>query len=72
MRRRLLFALLPTLLLFTACDARQQYPPGTTDVGLWSGPNIRENTEVPNQYPNGTTRDLPDLATGGSEGDDDH
>lgn len=57
MRRRLLLALTPALLILAACDARREYPPGYEDVGLWKGPSIRVDTEVPNQYPNGTTRE---------------
>lgn len=57
MRRHLLLVLAPALLLLAACDARRDYPPGYTDVDLWRGPSIREHTEVPNQYPEGTTRD---------------
>lgn len=57
MRRRLLLGLAPLLLLLAACEARRDYPPGYTDVGLWQGPSIRVDTEVPDQYPNGTTRD---------------
>ena len=59
MQRRLT----PILILVLAswalvgCDARQSYPPGYTDTDLWQGPPIRVDTEVPVQYPDGTTRE---------------
>lgn len=58
MRRRLPLALVPVLLLLlVSCELRQTYPQGYTDVELWGGPPIRVDTEVPDQYPDGTTRD---------------
>lgn len=72
MRRPLLLALVPTLLLLAACDARRDYPPGYTDVDLWRGPSIRIDTEVPNQYPDGTTRGSHQLVPQGSGEDEGH
>lgn len=67
MRRRLIATLALPMLLLVACDARQTYPPGYTDVDLWQGPPIRVDTEVPNQYPHGTTREalMYDAVEGG-------
>lgn len=56
MRRRSLVILVPLLLAFAGCSPPQSFPEGKTDTTLWHPP-IREGTEVPNQYPNGTTRE---------------
>lgn len=56
MRRRLLVILVPLLLVLVACNPPQSFPEGKTDTTMWH-PTIREGTEVPNQYPNGTTRE---------------
>lgn len=68
MRRRTIASLALPLLLLVACEARQSYPDGYTDTDLWNGPPIRVDTEVPNQYPDGSTRDalLHDALEGGA------
>lgn len=59
MRRRILVFLLPLALALAACTPPQSFPEGKTDVDLWRA-SIRVDTEVPNQYPNGTTRSQVD------------
>ncbi|MDZ7801199.1 MAG: hypothetical protein U5K81_10470 [Trueperaceae bacterium] len=59
MRRRILVILLPLALALAACTPPQSFPKGTTDVDVWRN-SIRDDTEVPNQYPNGTTRSQED------------
>ena len=54
MKRRLL--LVPfTLLAFAlvGCQPNQEFGPNATDTDLWDVYDIRVDTEVPNQYPNG-------------------
>ena len=70
MRRRHIATFALPLLLLVACDARREFPPGFTDVGLWQGPQIRVHTEVPDQYPNGTTREAHLVDPIDGEGDD--
>lgn len=55
-RSSLLLAALLALLL-VACDPPQEFGPNTTDVEMWDVNDIRVDTEVPDQYPEGRTRD---------------
>lgn len=59
--------------LLAACDAPADYPPGVTDTERWERNDIRIDTEVPNQYPNGTTREVElDRVGEDTYGGDDH
>lgn len=51
-----LFAAALLAFVLAACTPPQQFPEGTTDTELWERNDIRIDTEVPNQYPDGTTR----------------
>ena len=56
-------------LALSACESPAGYPDGTTDVELWESTDLRIDTEVPNQYPDGTTREVP--AYEGDDADED-
>ena len=52
-RRALLLFLAALALILAACQPNQEYGPNATDVDLWEQYDIRIDTEVPNQYPDG-------------------
>ena len=52
-RRSLPLLVVVIALALVACEPPQNYGPGATDVDLWKPHQIRVDTEVPNQYPNG-------------------
>ena len=52
-RRALLFFIAALALILAACQPNQEFGPNATDVDLWERYDIRIDTEVPNQYPDG-------------------
>lgn len=77
MKRRLLTLLLGLVaLVLVGCQSPQDFGPRATDVDLWERHDIRPDTEVPNQYPDGLsglTRSLPEgTYEGDTNGDDTH
>ena len=73
--RRAATAVTALLLAFAlaACTPPQHYPDDVTDVDLWERTDIRVDTEVPDQYPNGRVGGPLDEGHDAEEaGDDDH
>lgn len=52
-RRILLCSIVLVAFGLVGCQAPQEYGPNATDSDLWDLYDIRIDTEVPNQYPNG-------------------
>ncbi len=76
MRNRVLPILLAlSLTLIAGCQPGQEFGPNATDVDLWEVYDIRVDSEVPDQYPNGKsglTGGHPAGTYGGEPEDDDH
>lgn len=75
MRNRVLPILLAlSVTLIAGCQPGQEFGRNATDVDLWEVHDIRVDTEVPNQYPNGksglTGANPP--GTDGAESEDDN
>lgn len=74
MRNRVLPILLAlSLTLIAGCQPGQEFEPNATDVDLWEVHDIRIDTEVPNQYPDGKSglTGAHPAGTYGSESDGD-